>query len=1216
MSLFEYTGQYIHGIVPSVRNPIGSVKCNHPVFKIRNSLLTTLVVLLLISSLFGILIPTAQGDLTPHGSIRIVGDAGFTSANGVSSGNGSESDPYIVEDLIVSSSDSPNILIRNTQSHLVIRNVVITNESGARRGIELENVANVTIENVTTIWQGRALRLEGCANIKVMNCSFNTGSIYAEYTKDLWIENVTINKSTGNRYDDCIQAHNSDRCTIIDCRLSDSTNSGIDFKTSTNLTIVDNVVLNVSWAGIRIWGDEIIGEGYQVHDNTLMGFGEGIRLRKIRGANLTGNVLDSMKSYGDPIWMRNCSFTKAINNSLAPNGIYLHAESLDDATMVCQNNSVNDLPIVYWYRQKGKKMPTEVAQAILVDCEDCVVSNVNPSVARVPLMLYYNLRTTVENCTIVNKVFGLISRGGKEDVIRDCHFLYTEVDLCLGNLSVVINNRFDRVKLAPNGCNGLLIEKNVFNRSGINEKKTYLTFWTEVRGPRNNYTIDNNTMIGGSIYIDRFIINDISIINNDISGNGSSIVLGGGGHNNTISKNTIANGSISTREFINGEISNNTVSGGMTGINTYGIEDSVVAGNRISSCSFEGVHLQGQGVTFTGNVIMNCDDVGLLVWGNSNEIYHNVFIDNNNGTEPRYPSQGSSWVAQNNLWDNGKEGNYWSDYEDRYPYVTNDGYIWNKPYRIEGRTGSGEQDRYPLVHGVDLHPPIARAGDYVEIFVGDTAYLDGTGSSDDLGIKSYKWQFEYGGETIERTGPTMSFYFGVPGIFVVTLEVTDISGKIGLDLIVVTVVDNVPPNLIIDAPSRVKEDIPFTLSATNSTDEDPLFKSRGSVQWSISGPSGDLDLSGFEVRVILKTPGMHQVNVTCLDPTWNRMSRKLSIEVIDTTAPLAKVSNMTVDMGEEFELRGSRCMDNGPQFPENASFEWTIHFDTVDIVHTGFNVSLRIDEPGNFTCDLMVVDAAGNMETTTFWIRVRDVSAPIAVAGDDVVIRPGGTVLLDGSRSTDNHRISVYEWTIALEDDVVLENSRVEYTFEDIGNYLVTLRVTDTEGNSATDTLWVNVTPTVLTLTLSSPPNGTIVNRTVTISGEVESDVPTVVLSHRLLGSDGEEVREWQSFDTSGLFSFELDLTGFKADNYTLEVSLDDGHNNVVSSSLVLIVPHIDPGNGNGNGGNGGNGQNGNGGDDVDSDDGFPFSIIIGIIIIVAVIVGILAWRVNLRRER
>ena len=59
------------------------------------------------------------------------------------------------------------------------------------------------------------------------------------------------------------------------------------------------------------------------------------------------------------------------------------------------------------------------------------------------------------------------------------------------------------------------------------------------------------------------------------------------------------------------------------------------------------------------------------------------------------PTHTSSGYVSVNIWDNSSEGNYWSDYEERYLNATeidNSG-IWNTSYVIDGNN----QDNYPIV---------------------------------------------------------------------------------------------------------------------------------------------------------------------------------------------------------------------------------------------------------------------------------------------------------------------------------------------------------------------------------------------------------------------------------------------------------------------------------------------------------------------------------------
>jgi parallel beta-helix repeat protein len=70
----------------------------------------------------------------------------------------------------------------------------------------------------------------------------------------------------------------------------------------------------------------------------------------------------------------------------------------------------------------------------------------------------------------------------------------------------------------------------------------------------------------------------------------------------------------------------------------------------------------------------------------NNSIYHNNLIDNKQ----------NSYNEVNNTWDDGKYGNYWSDYEERYPDAKKKLLkgIWDTPYEIDG---GSNKDNCPLI---------------------------------------------------------------------------------------------------------------------------------------------------------------------------------------------------------------------------------------------------------------------------------------------------------------------------------------------------------------------------------------------------------------------------------------------------------------------------------------------------------------------------------------
>jgi hypothetical protein len=104
-----------------------------------------------------------------------------------------------------------------------------------------------------------------------------------------------------------------------------------------------------------------------------------------------------------------------------------------------------------------------------------------------------------------------------------------------------------------------------------------------------------------------------------------------------------------------------------------------------------------------------------------------------------------------------------------------------------------EPGKLAVVQGNYLHllsvyrniPPVAVAGNNIEIIVGETAFFDGSGSYDEDGnIVDYQWLI---GNDIVQTGEQPNYLFVEPGVHTVTLTVTDNEGATASDMIGVSV---------------------------------------------------------------------------------------------------------------------------------------------------------------------------------------------------------------------------------------------------------------------------------------------------------------------------------------------------------------------------------------------------------------------------------------------
>ncbi|MFB6223138.1 MAG: PKD domain-containing protein [Haloarcula sp.] len=86
-----------------------------------------------------------------------------------------------------------------------------------------------------------------------------------------------------------------------------------------------------------------------------------------------------------------------------------------------------------------------------------------------------------------------------------------------------------------------------------------------------------------------------------------------------------------------------------------------------------------------------------------------------------------------------------------------------------------------------------------------------------------------------------------------------------------------------------------------------------------------------------------------------------------------------------------------------------------------------------------------------------DTTAPTADAGSDQSVTAGSSMSFDGSASSDNRKITKYEWDVDDDGKYELTGKKPSHTYSSTGSKTVTLRVTDGNGNTATDTVKVDV---------------------------------------------------------------------------------------------------------------------------------------------------------------
>ncbi|WP_162991657.1 PKD domain-containing protein [Halostella salina] len=247
-----------------------------------------------------------------------------------------------------------------------------------------------------------------------------------------------------------------------------------------------------------------------------------------------------------------------------------------------------------------------------------------------------------------------------------------------------------------------------------------------------------------------------------------------------------------------------------------------------------------------------------------------------------------------------------------------------------------------------------------------------------------------------------------------------------------------------DEVIRLGEELNFSASRSTGANK---------YEWDFGDGTTD---TGEEVDHKYTAPGTFTVTLTATGKWGSTDEDTMTVEVYDVIAPAAEAgSDIDAGIGETVTFDGSASTDND----EIQTYEWDFDDDGT-YEETGETPSHTFEDPGEYDVTLRVTDAAGNRDTDTVTVSVVDVTSPAAEAGSDTETDEGESTQFDGSASTDNVGIDSYEWD--FDDDGTYEGSGATptHTYNDPGTYMVTLRVTDGNGNTDTDTRVITVDDT------------------------------------------------------------------------------------------------------------------------------------------------------------
>lgn len=262
------------------------------------------------------------GVLSTHAPINITNDAGFTAANGVTSGSGTAADPYVISCWSIAAPIGVGIKLPQTTQAVVVRDVELVPSGAPRTGTGLEirtngGVAmNVTLEHLTATSLSTGIFTSGVEGSLLFASNLLQGNLVGYLDNG---SNVAITGNTGAGNTTCILRNISttaEEHPVVTDNTCSGGGTGIDVDGttahgSTPLEARGNLAEDNTGAGFRVGGTTHLAENVSRRNSTGIGFSSGTHV-------VEDNLTEENTQYG--IDLAGTGLSVLRNNTIRGNG--------------------------------------------------------------------------------------------------------------------------------------------------------------------------------------------------------------------------------------------------------------------------------------------------------------------------------------------------------------------------------------------------------------------------------------------------------------------------------------------------------------------------------------------------------------------------------------------------------------------------------------------------------------------------------------------------------------------------------------------------------------------------------------------------------------------------------------------------------------------------------------------------------------------------------
>jgi len=304
------------------------------------------------------------------------------------------------------------------------------------------------------------------------------------------------------------------------------------------------------------------------------------------------------------------------------------------------------------------------------EIQDTITKNNGKSGIRLQSKSYHTL---IGNCTSSSNDQGITIESSYNNTIVDSEFSFND-DEGIDMFKESYGNRVFDSWFTKNNC-GIRCRESPLN---LFQNITLINTGLGIYLSESNFCRFEKVMI-----LEGFSSSGMKIIKSDYTTISECIV----------SDTSIAGIKIAESKYCN--ITDSIVRNCGIGFNIQGESKGTVIEDCLSFRNVIGIKLEGaENTTTRNNLLLRNRDYGIQIdqYTTNNMVYSNYFINNHFRTVQAYDHQSG------NIWDDGiDKGNFWNDYERRFPNSTNNGEIWNKPYVMNEAYDNNPKDNYPRV---------------------------------------------------------------------------------------------------------------------------------------------------------------------------------------------------------------------------------------------------------------------------------------------------------------------------------------------------------------------------------------------------------------------------------------------------------------------------------------------------------------------------------------